>query len=202
MKILALSDVHGDRTFIRQMAEKGAAEKVDLVLLAGDLVDQNGNAQGLIGPFKEKGLDVALLPGNHEGLAEIYFLCEKYGAKNLHGCAFKKGNVGIFGCGYADVGIHQLDDEDFFTTLKKAHDSLGDRKDIKKKLMVTHIQPDNCLISLKMAGWGSSGVRRAIEEFKPDLHLCGHIHETHGIEEMIGRTKVINVGKIGKIIEI
>lgn len=209
MKILALSDVHGDRTFIRQMAEKGAKEKVDLVILAGDLADNNGKVDGLIGPFKEKGLEVAILPGNHEGLAEIGFLSEKYGAKNLHGYAFRKGNVGIFGCGYADVGVHQLDDEDFFATLKKAHDSLLDDKDllknkkgIQKKLMVTHLQPNDCIIGLKMAGWGSSGVRRAIEELKPDVHICGHVHETHGIEEMIGKTKVINVGKTGKIIEL
>ncbi len=46
MKILALSDVHGDRTFIKQMAEKGAKEKVDLVILAGDLVGYEGSVDG------------------------------------------------------------------------------------------------------------------------------------------------------------
>ncbi|MBS3170052.1 metallophosphoesterase [Candidatus Woesearchaeota archaeon] len=199
MKILALSDVHGDRTFIRQMAEKGAQEKVDLVILAGDIVDHNGDVHGLIGPFKEKGLEVAVLPGNHEGLAEIGFFVEKYKVKNLHGYTIKKGDVGIFGCGYADIGIHQLDEDEFFATLKQAHDSL---KDVKKKLMVTHVQPSDSIIGLKMPGWGSTGVRRAIEEFKPDIHICGHIHETHGIEEVIGGTRVINVGKTGRIIEI
>ena len=71
MKILALSDIHGDRTFIKEMAEKGANEKVDLVILAGDLVDFSGNPEGIVGPFKEKGLEVAVLPGNHEGMAEV-----------------------------------------------------------------------------------------------------------------------------------
>ncbi|MBI2102908.1 metallophosphoesterase family protein [Candidatus Woesearchaeota archaeon] len=199
MKILALSDVHGDRTFIKQMAEKGAKEKVDLVILAGDLADHAGNVHGLIGPFKEKGLEVAIIPGNHEGMAEIGFLTEKYGIKNLHGYAVKRGDVGIFGCGYADVGVHQLEDEDFFKTLKKAHDSLTG---VRKKLMVTHVQPNDSIIGLKMPGWGSSGVRRAIEELKPNVHICGHIHETHGIEEVIGSTRVINVGKTGRIIEL
>ncbi len=198
MKILALSDVHGDRTFIKQMAEKGAKEKVDLVILAGDLVGHDGSVDGLIGPFKAKGLDVAIIPGNHEGMAEVGFLVEKYGATNLHGYVFQKGDVGIFGCGYGDIGIHQLNDDDFFSTLKKAHDSL---KGVKKKLMVTHVQPNDSIIGLKMPGWGSSGVRKAIEEFKPEVHICGHIHETHGIEEVIGKTRVINVGKTGRIIE-
>ena len=198
MKILALSDIHGDRTFIKEMAQRGADEKVDLVILAGDLVDHEGSIDGLIGPFKEKGLEVAVLPGNHEGLAEIGFLVDKHDIKNLHGYVIKKGDVGIFGCGYADVGIHQLNEEEFFNTLKKTHDSLID---VKKKLMVTHIQPSESIIGLGMFP-GSSGVRKAIEELKPDLHICGHIHETHGIEEMIGDTKVINVGKTGKIIEL
>ena len=179
------------------MGEKGAEEKVDLVILAGDLVDDYGNAAGLIGPFKEKGLEVAILPGNHEGLAEVNFLSEKYNIKNLHGYVIKVGDIGIFGCGYADVGIHQLSEKEFFETLKKAHDSL---KDVKKKLMVTHVQPSDSLIGLGIFP-GSEGVRKAIEELKPDLHICGHIHETHGIEEMIGSTRVINVGKTGKIIE-
>ncbi len=198
MKILALSDVHGDRLFIQEMAEKGVKEKVDLVLLAGDLVALDGNAEGLIGPFKEKGLEVAIIPGNHEGLAEVNFLSEKYGIKNLHGYVIKAGDIGIFGCGYADVGIHQLSERQFFETLKKAHDLL---KDVKKKLMVTHVQPSNSLMGLGIFP-GSEGIRKAIEEFKPDLHLCGHIHETHGIEEVIGSTRVINVGKTGRIIEL
>ena len=198
MKILALSDVHGDRFFMQEMAEKGAEEKVDLVILAGDLVDHSGNTEGLIGPFKEKGLEVAIIPGNHEGLAEVNFLTEKYDLKNLHGYVIKVGDVGIFGCGYADIGIHQLSEKQFFETLKKAHDSL---KDVKKKLMVTHVQPSDSIIGLGIFP-GSEGVRKAIEELKPDVHICGHIHETHGIEEMIGSTRVINVGKTGRIIEL
>ena len=198
MKILALSDVHGDKDLIKKMAEKGAKEKVDLVLLAGDFVGFDGSMEGLIGPFKDKNLEVGIMPGNHEGMAEVGFLVEKYGIKNMHGYVFKKGEVGLFGCGYGDVGLHQLTERDFFQTLKKAHDNMGD---VKKKIMITHVQPNNSLIGLGL--WpGSSGVRKAVEELKPDLHLCGHVHESEGIEEVIGKTRVINVGKKGKIIEI
>tara|TARA_Y100000310_G_scaffold124700_1_gene123387 strand:- start:13818 stop:14417 length:600 start_codon:yes stop_codon:yes gene_type:complete len=199
MKILALSDIHGDKTFCKEMAEKGEKEKVDLVILAGDLVDHEGSIEGLVGPFKEKGLDVAVLPGNHEGMAEIGFLVDRYGAKNLHGYVIKKGDVGIFGCGYADIGIHQLTEADFFKTLQQTHEQV---KDCKTKLMVTHVQPKGSILSLGVEHWGSSGVMKAVKEFQPDLHICGHIHETHGIEEKIGKTKVINVGKTGKIIEL
>ena len=199
MKILALSDIHGDRAFVKKMAEKGKKEKVDLVILAGDLVDWEGNIEGIVGPFKEQGLEVAVLPGNHEGMAEIGFIVEKYGVKKLHGYSIKVGDIGIFGCGYGDIFIHQLNEKQFFETLKRARESL---KGVKKTLMVTHIEPDNSIISMKIPGWGSSGVRKAIKELKPNIHICGHVHETEGIEEIIGETRVINVGKKGKIIEL
>ncbi len=199
MKILTLSDVHGDTAFMQEMAEKGAKENVDLVVLAGDILDEEEWTPGLLKPFKEKGLEVAVVPGNHEGMADINFMVEKYGAKNLHGYSMKFGDVGIFGCGYADITHHQLTDEEFFQTLKKAHDALGD---VKKKLMVTHVQPQGSILSLGNDDWGSAGVMKAVKEFQPDIHVCGHIHETHGIEEKIGKTTVMNVGKTGKIIEL
>jgi len=37
-----------------------------------------------------------------------------------------------------------------------------------------------------------------IDKFKPDILLCSHVHEAEGIEEKVGKTKVINVGKKGK----
>lgn len=40
------------------------------------------------------------------------------------------------------------------------------------------------------------------EKLQPDLFISGHIHELEGIEEKIGKTRVINVGRRGKIIEI
>ena len=49
---------------------------------------------------------------------------------------------------------------------------------------------------------GSKSITKAIEKFKPDFLLHGHIHEAEGIEEKLGTTKVINVGREGKIIEL
>jgi uncharacterized protein len=197
MKILALSDIHGDKHLVKEMAERAFQEKVDLVVLAGDLVNDENSVEGIVGPFKAKGLEVGVLPGNHEGMAEIGFLVEKYGAKNLHGYTFKKGDVGIFGCGYSNIGIHQLSEKDVFNTLKKAHDSLTD---VKKKIMITHTHPEDSIMGLGMFP-GCGGIKKAITEFSPEIHICGHIHETEGIEEKIGATRVINVGRKGQIFE-
>ena len=49
------------------MAQKAKDNQVDLVLLAGDLADAEGSVEGLIGPFKEQGIEIGVVPGNHEG---------------------------------------------------------------------------------------------------------------------------------------
>jgi len=69
--------------------------------------------------------------------------------------------------------------------------------------MVTHVHPSKTLMA-KLSSFvpGSTGVRRAIKKFQPDIAICSHVHEAEGIEEKIGRTKVINVGRKGKIIEV
>jgi Icc-related predicted phosphoesterase len=49
---------------------------------------------------------------------------------------------------------------------------------------------------------GSKGLRKAIEKFQPDVFISGHIHETEGVSEKIGKTRVYNVGRKGRIIEL
>jgi Icc-related predicted phosphoesterase len=41
--------------------------------------------------------------------------------------------------------------------------------------------------------WGATVVRRIVEREQPDLVLCGHLHESRGLDE-IGRTRIVNPG--------
>ncbi len=198
MKILAASDVHGDTRWIEQLAAKAAHENVDLVLLCGDLTLNEASTENIVGPFRKRSLRVALLPGNHESAATTAFLAEQYSAHHLHGYGMKLGDIGFFGAGHANVGPHLIDDDELFDLLKKGHRYV---KDAKRRIMVTHVHPSGGLIE-KMSFAGSAAVRKALEQFKPDLHLCGHIHECEGIEDTIAGVKSINVGKGGKIIEV
>lgn len=199
-KILAAGDLHGDKGLAKKLAEKAKKENVDLVILAGDLTMFDSDTKGIIGPFVKLKKPVLLLHGNHESLATIDFLTEMYGphAKNLHGYSLIKNDVGIFGAGGADFGVSPMTESQFFKTLSKAHKGI---KNLKKKIMVTHTHPFKS--KAEFSGFqGSKGIRKAVREFKPDIMISGHIHEAEGIEEKIGKTKVINVGKKGKVIEI
>jgi len=200
MKIIASGDIHGDIGLAKRLADKAEKENVDLVILCGDLTQNEQSTENLIGPFKEKNKQVLLIPGNHETIATTKFLAKLYGMTDLHGYSFQVGEVGFFGCGGANIGLFQMTEEEIFNTLKYAHDKI---KNCKQKIMVTHIHPTDSKIE-KFSGFfpGSTGIRKAIDKFKPQLHLCSHVHEAGGIEEMIGKTKVINVSKNENVIEI
>ena len=206
LKILAVGDLHGDSRQALRLAEKAKKEKVDLVILSGDLTFAESNLDYLVGPFAKRKLDVLIIPGNHETLATVNFLTKLYSpkVKNIHGKGLEFKNsyhdIGIFGAGGANIGLFQLSEKEIYDTLKKGFEKV---KKAKKKIMVTHVHPSKTLMA-KLSSFvpGSEGVRKAILKFKPDIAICSHVHEAEGIEEKIGKTKVINVGKKGKIIEV
>lgn len=200
LKILAAGDIHGDTSLAERLAEKAMKENVDLVILCGDLTYGETSTAGIIGPFVKRHEKVLLIPGNHETIATADFLSELYGVKNIHGYSVKYKDVGIFGAGGANIGLFQIPEDETFELLKKGFDNI---KELNKKIMVTHVHPSETKIGKFTRFFpGSSGVRKAIESFKPDVLLCSHVHEAEGIEERVGKTRVINVGRKGKIIEV
>ena len=200
LRILAAGDIHGDTNQAKKLAEQAEKENIDLVVLCGDLTYEETSTEGIIGPFVKKHKKVILIPGNHETVATADFLAELYGATNLHGYSVKYKGVGLFGCGGANIGMFQLSEDEIFELIKKGYERI---KDAKKKILVTHVHPSGSLMEKFTSIFpGSEGVKKAIDTFKPDFLLCSHVHEAEGIEEMIGKTKVINVGKKGKVIEV
>ncbi len=200
LKILAAGDIHGDVDLAKKLAERAKKEHVDLVVLCGDITYGDQSTENLIGPFKKLHEKVLIIPGNHEPVATTDFLAELYSVKNIHGYSVRYKDVGIFGAGSANIGLFQLNEKELYDLLKKGFDRI---KYLKKKIMVTHVHPSGTKMEKFTKFFpGSTGVKRAIEKLKPDLILCSHVHEAEGIEEKIGGTKVINVGRRGKIIEI
>jgi Icc-related predicted phosphoesterase len=200
MRILAAGDIHGDSRLAEELAKKAEKEKVDLVVICGDITQFDQGTENLMAPFVKRNEKVVIVPGNHESPATTEFLAEFYGLTNLHGYSIKAGNVGLFGCGGANIGLHQIPEKEIYDMLKKGHEKI---KDLGKKIMVTHVHPSGTKMEKFTQFFpGSEGIRKAIDSFKPDIMLCSHVHEAEGIEEKVGNTKVINVGKKGKIFDI
>lgn len=201
MKILAFGDLHGDIKKVQKLAEQAEQENVDLVVICGDFTYAERSIDNIIGPFIQKNKKVVLIPGNHETSATVDFLATQYGITNLHGYSIQHEDIGLFGCGGdANVGpAPKLTENEIFSLLKAGHEKI---KDLKKKIMITHSHPSGSIFE-KMSKFvpPSTGIRKALDEFKPDILLCSHVHEAKGLEEQIGNTRVINVSKDGKIIE-
>jgi hypothetical protein len=197
-KILAAGDIHGDSGLTKRLALKAEKEKVDLVILTGDITGLT-KTNNLIKPFKDKNQKVLIVPGNWDSFATTDFLATIYGVKNIHGYSVNYEKIGIFGAGGAvGPGPGNVSDNEIFQTLEKAHSGL---KGIEKKIMITHMHPSGSKSEFSGVP-GSASITKAIKKFKPDLLLHGHIHEASGVEEYINKTRVINVGREGKIIEI
>ena len=195
-KILAASDIHGDTDATKKLAAKAKKENVDLVVLAGDL---SGfvETEGILKPFIDNDQKVVFVPGNWDSSVTADVLTKMYGVKNVGKHYVKYGEVGIFGVGSPD-GQLDLNEKKAFNKLKKDFSKI---KDLEKKIMVSHIHAAGTKSEFSGIP-GSTGVRKAIEEFQPDIFLSGHIHEAEGLKDQVGKTKVFSVGEKGKIIEI
>src|SRR3989344_1388080 len=195
-KILAAGDFHGDSNAAKKLAAKAVRENVDLVILTGDITGMV-ETKDLFKPFVEHGKKVVFVPGNWETSETADFLTKLYGVKNVGEHYVKYGDVGIFGIGSPDWTFN-IDNEKVFDKLKKDFEKI---KDLEKKIMVSHLHAAGTKTEFSGIP-GSDALRKAIEDFKPDLFISGHIHEAEGLSEKIGKTRVISVGRKGRIIEI
>lgn len=202
LKILAAGDFHSSTLIAEKLAEKAERENVDLVILCGDLTHMNTETEGLFGPFIKRGKKVLFIPGNHDSPATVDFWTELYKEKikNIHGYAVKYKDVGIFGAGFANCGPFPISEKELLETFQKGHEKI---KYLEKRIMVSHVHPSGTNVeNLSQFVQGSDAVRATVERLKPSILFCCHIHEAEGIEEKIGNTRVINVGKQGTILEL
>ena len=70
-----------------------------------------------------------------------------------------------------------------------------------KRILVSHLHAEGTLAEFSGIP-GDEVVLKAVKEFEPELLIAAHIHESEGIEDKIGKTKVVQVGRCGKILEI
>jgi len=201
MKILAASDLHSDKSASEKLAEKAKKNKVDMVLLGGDIIEWGGNIEGIIGPFKKANIPVMMVHGNHDTISDIDFLSEQYGAEvyNLHSYYREFKDFVVFGIGGTEFTPFNLSEKDTFNKLKNNFKQFKN----KKKILLTHEPPFGTKVD--NIGWshvGSKTLREFILNYKPDIVLTGHIHETFGLTDYLGKTKIFNLGKKGTIIEL
>tara|TARA_Y100000310_G_scaffold343324_2_gene450418 strand:- start:60 stop:725 length:666 start_codon:yes stop_codon:yes gene_type:complete len=198
LKILAAGDLHGDMDVARRLAARAKKEKVDLVVLAGDLHGMFKSEGEIIEPFKKAHQRVVFVPGNWDTSLEVDILKKVHKIRDIDGYYVNYGGVDIVGVGNKDFEL-EPNEKDISAKLKKNFDKIKTKSG--KKILVSHLHAAGSKAEFSGIP-GSKSLRKAIDYFHPDILLQGHIHEAEGIEEKIGKTKVITVGRRGKIIEV
>ena len=198
MKILAFVDVHGNLSALKKLIERGKRKDIDCLVCAGDITIFGGKLKNIVGKLDKIRKPVLIIPGNHEDDDEIKEACAKFeNCINLHKKGFRKENY-LF-LGYGGGGFSLVDKE--FERIAKRFKKMIKKED--KIILVTHAPPYNTNVDkISKRSCGNKSIRRFIYEAKPDLVICGHLHECAGKQDKIGKTRIINPGYKGKVVEV
>jgi Icc-related predicted phosphoesterase len=198
VKILAFSDLHRDLEQGAKLVEMSA--EADVVIGAGDFASVHEGLEETIAALAGIETPTVLVPGNNETVDALRGAAAGWSAATvLHGEGTTIDGTEFFGLG-AGVPVtpwdwsFDLDDEAATGMLAACPEGA---------VLVLHSPPrGHCDSAGDGSHFGSPALLRAIEEKRPRLAVCGHIHESWGCESEIGPTPVRNLGPTGTWLEL
>lgn len=193
MKALAFSDLHVDLDAAASLVQR--AGDFDVVIGAGDFASVHEGLDEAIGALAAIATPTFLVPGNNETEDALREAAGQWEAATvLHGGSAELDGVTFFGLG---AGIpttpwdwsFDLDDKAAAERLAKVPDDA---------VLILHSPPrGHCDRDGSGKELGSPAIAAAIEDRRPRLAVCGHIHDSWGCESAIGSTPVHNLGPAG-----
>lgn len=195
MKILAISDPHGDYSKMKKIIEK--AGDFDLAVVVGDIThfgpDEKVNE--LAEMFDKPMLAI---PGNCDQRTILEAL-ENSKAVNLHGKAEQIGKIRFIGLGGSNPTPFntpfELSEEEIESALEGMVCSAENSGECGTIVLLTHAPPLGARDELPFGHVGSKAIQKFLD--RVDLIVCGHIHEAKGMEKA-GKTVVVNPGEACK----
>lgn len=197
MKLLIFSDIHNDKKAL----EKLMAIEADAYVCAGDLVSWARGLDAMGEILKPRAERVYMLPGNHELDSDIAVFCARFGFTALHGKVVEMAGVHVAGLGYSNG-------TPFNTPGEYSEEQLAERLNLFRHLsplvLICHCPPKDTPLDGAKDGphFGSLAVREFIDAYEPVRFFSGHIHETEGVDCMIGHTRGVNAGKRGYLLDL
>ncbi len=198
MKLLAFSDLHRDLGQAATLVEMSA--EADVVIGAGDFASVHEGLEETIGVLAAIERPTVLVPGNNETEDALREAALSWPAATvLHGSGMTIDGIEFYGLG-AGIPVtpwewsFDLDDEVAAEKLASCPEGA---------VLVLHSPPQgHCDSAGGGDHFGSEALLQAIEEKRPRLSVCGHIHESWGCQSQIGDTPVHNLGPAGTWIEV
>ena len=197
MRLLIFSDIHNDWKALEKLLETDA----DYYIAAGDQITWAKGLERCGEILQRRGDKVYVLPGNHESADQVANMCARYGMHNFHERHFQVGDWRVAGLGYSNPTPFNTPGE--YSEMQLA-DRLQRFAELQPLVLVCHAPPFDTELDRIRTGLhaGSSAVRDFIEKYQPPYFFCGHIHEAEGVQIEIGKTRAVNVGKKGYLLEL
>jgi Icc-related predicted phosphoesterase len=196
MRIAYVVDVH-DRfdSVPRALDDIG---DVDALIVGGDITTGGtpDDAAQAVESWQRLAPTLLALAGNMDSPAIDARLADL--GVSLDGRGVRVGDVGLFGVSAAPRSPlrtpYEIDDEELVRRIESGFKSVGD---CRVKIFCPHAPPEGTACDRLRSGEhvGSEVIRAFVEREQPDLVLCGHIHESRGVDE-IGRTQILNPGPV------
>lgn len=197
MKVQIFSDIHGDLRSLERLMSQPA----DIRIAAGDLSLFRRGLERCGPILRKSSAPVWVLPGNHETDADIHKFCEQFGLVDFHRQVREIGSTHWAGLGYSNPTPFDTPGEYTEEQIARALEAFCG---LSPLYLVVHFPPLNTRLDEYAPGRhaGSAALRAWVEREQPDMLFCGHIHETAGQSDPIGRTRCANVGKLGYVLDL
>ena len=193
MRIVAITDVHGNGKNVLKLAGIVEGSDFDVLLIAGDITHFSGaeTARKVLRPLIETGVPILAVHGNCDG-RDVPELLDELGI-NLHDRRRELNGVGFVGIGGSNV-------TPFRTIWELTEDEIREillRNCRPGDVILSHVPPRDTKVDRVRLGLhvGSGALREFIEENRPSLVVTGHIHEARGVDE-VGETVIVNPGPL------
>ena len=193
MKLLCITDLHGSRSALeRILAHAPAAE---MILLGGDLTSFGSpeDAEKTVRQAQASGTTVLAVAGNCDS-AEIDRRLVELDV-SLQGRGVIHQGVGLHGLSAIPPWrreMYQFTEEELAELLQAGYAQIAGAE---HHVVLSHPPPHGG--KLDRAGplrhVGSKALRTFIQQTRPALVVCGHMHESRGIEQL-GGTTAVNCG--------
>jgi len=173
MKILAVADIHGSQYRLNAVLDNIKKYSPDLVIICGDIT-QFGPGEVATNFLNQIPVETFAIPGNID-TSEVGPAISESNAENIDLKRIVKNGISFVGMGGETVSLTNV----IIDKGKKR--SFGEVID-EKTVLVTHVPPyklqDKVYIGHHI---GSKELKKLVENYRPRLVLCGHVHENPGM---------------------
>ena len=186
-KLLLFSDLHCNQGAIAALIETAKRKQIDVAVGAGDFCNMRTGLLKVIAGLQQLPCPAVLVPGNAETEQELREACAKWKAATiLHGNGATLAGIEFYGLG-GGVPVTPFGDWSYDFSEQQARELLAGCPN--QGLLVSHSPPQG-LVDSDSSGrhLGSEAVREAIQQKKPRLVVCGHIHASAGRQTQLAET--------------